>query len=134
MGLDNGVTLHTKAPVPELKELGVAENRYESDFNFHYDICYWRKCWNIRREVRYVLEADHEYVEKCWLSVGEVKGIWWALNNLNDPNVWDDDTSIWTYEEIQDHLEHDLYKLEWLIHFMRTHDPDDYMVEFYDSY
>lgn len=134
MGLDNGITLHTYESVPELKKLGVSEQEFDIDFDFHYEICYWRKCWNIRREVRQILEASPEYCAKCWLSIDEIKGIWWALNRLNDPKTWASGDSIWTYEEMQEHLERDLYRLEWLISFMRTHDSDKYMVEFYDSY
>ena len=135
MGLDNGIILHTHEPVPELRVLKVPEEYYGDDFEYHYDLCYWRKCWNIRRAIAAAIEADYEYASKCWLSIPEIKNIWWALDELNNRVSWDEDGgSIWTYDEIQYNLERSLQNLEWLIQFMRTHDPNDYMVEFYDSY
>ena len=83
------------------------------------------------------LNADYEYCGKAWLTIDEVKKIWWAINEINHENVWESGSSIWMYDEIKDRLDHSLLALEWLIGFMREHVGEKepfYMVEFYDSY
>ena len=130
MGLDNGLDLHTKKPVDFPKELNI-NDWWQSNGEYHYGICYWRKCWNIRREVAYIIEAPLDYVAKYGLDISEVKNIWRAINELNSKRAWESDESIWSYNEIKDHLDRDLLRLEWLISFMRDHECQ---VEFYDSY
>ena len=130
MGLDNGLILHTKEPVDFPKELNI-NDWWQSNGQYHYGICYWRKCWNIRREVAYIIEAPLDYVAKYGLDISEVKNIWRAINELNSKRAWESDESIWSYNEIKDHLDRDLLRLEWLISFMRDHECQ---VEFYDSY
>jgi len=137
MGLDNGMLLHSKKQIDVPRELNVAvEHRPGAEYEWVYDILYFRKCWNIRREAREILGASPEYVEKSWLDVTEVKNFWWALNNMNSRKAWDrNNESIWTFDEIHDHLDNSLLALEWLIDFMIKHPADSsYMVEFYDSY
>ena len=130
MGLDNGLDLHTKKPIDFPKELNI-NDWWQSNGEYHYGICYWRKCWNIRREVAYIIEAPLDYVAKYNLDVSEVKNIWRAINELNSKRAWESGESIWSYDEIRDHLDRDLLRLEWLIGFMRDHECQ---VEFYDSY
>ena len=138
MGLDNGIVLHSREPIIIPLEVRATLEVYPLDryFNYNYDLCYWRKCWNIRRAVAQVLEAGAEYVGKCFLTISEVKGIWWALNELDDEKTWEASPhgSIWTYDEIKDNLQNSMLSLEWLIFFMRNTDERLYMVEFYDSY
>lgn len=130
MDLDNGLILHTKEPVDFPKELNI-NDWWQSNGQYHYGICYWRKCWNIRREVAYIIEAPLDYVAKYSLDISEVKNIWRAINELNSKRAWESGESIWSYNEIRDHLDRDLLRLEWLIDFMRDHECQ---VEFYDSY
>ena len=133
MGLDNGLILHSKEKIKFPDEVRVRD-WWESSGCYHYSLCYWRKCWNIRREVAYIIEAPLDYVVKYNLDISEVKNIWRAINELNSKRAWESGESIWSYDEMRDHLDRDLLALEWLIHFMRTHKEEDYMVEFYDSY
>ena len=140
MGLDNGIYLHTRKPVkfpPEISNY-VWEFPAEAKndvFPYHYELCYWRKCWNVRCEIGRALEAQNmEYVAKAWLTIADVKNIWRAIQRLYSKRAWESGESIWTWNEIKDQLARDLLMLEWLIFFMRQHDEKDYMVEFYDSY
>ena len=139
MGLDNGLLLHSKEPVDVPVELSIVDfANYEatSPFPYTYDILYFRKCWNIRREVCAILGASYEYCGKSWLTIGEVKNMWRALNELNSKKAWESGDSIWSYAEIKSRLDASLLALEWLIDFMRKHEneQDSFMVEFYDSY
>lgn len=138
MGLENGVRLHTKNPVKFPAEIDnyIWEFSTESDtFSYHYELCFWRKCWNIRREIGHALQAQSmESVAKAWLTIADVKNIWRAIQQLYSKRAWESGESIWTWSEIKDHLTRDLFMLEWLISFMRQHEESEYMVEFYDSY
>lgn len=139
MGLDNGLLLHTKDPVDFPKEIadyvkGISVD-LRSPFPYKYELCYWRKCWNLRRAIGRSIGAESiECVGKPWLTISDVKNIWHAINHINSKRVWEEGDSIWTWREIKDHLERDLLMLDWLIFFMRQHDEKEYMVEFYDSY
>lgn len=138
IGLDNGLTLHTKKPVNFPAEIDNYTWEFSAEnyaFSYHYELCYWRKCWNIRREIGHALHAqDMEYVAKAWLTIADVKNIWRAIQQLYSKRAWESGESIWTWSEIKDHLTRDLLILEWLISFMRQHEENEYMVEFYDSY
>lgn len=140
MGLDNGIILHSRNMIkakdhPECVTSLGAHDDYNGGPEFDYEICYWRKCWNIRNKVAYTFDLPRDYVQKYDLSIGDVKQIWHIINELNSPHIWENEGgSMWTYEEMHDHLDRDLLALEWLIHFMRTHKEEDYAVEFYDSY
>lgn len=137
MGLDNGLILHTREPIEIPEDFRFDFSIENEPLKYSYEILYFRKCWNIRREVVRALNADYEYCGKAWLTIDEVKKIWWAINEINHENIWESGSSIWTYDEIKDKLDRSLLALEWLIGFMREHVGDKtpfYMVEFYDSY
>lgn len=139
MGLDNGLRLHTKDPIDFPKEIADYINSLSVDlrspFPYEYELCYWRKCWNVRCEIGHALQAQNmEYVAKAWLTIADVKNIWRAIQQLYLKRAWESGESIWSWSEIKDHLTRDLLILEWLISFMRQHDEKEYMVEFYDSY
>lgn len=136
MGLENGIVLHTKYPVDVALPLDL-DDRLEPVFDgneYRYSICFWRKCWNIRRDIITAFGGDHDDGNRDFLDVGDIKAIWHVINHLNKKKRWDDGDSIWTYKEIRDHLDRDLTALEWLICVMRHHNSDEYRVEFYDSY
>lgn len=131
MGLDNGLILHTAKQINFPKELHI-DDWWQSNGQYHYGICYWRKCWNIRREMAHIINAPLDYVAKYNLDITEVKNLWRAINELNSKRAWEDGDSFWSYDEMRDHLDNDLLKLEWLIDFMGK--DDESQVEFYDSY
>lgn len=133
MGLDNGLILHSKEKIKFPDEVPVRD-WWESSGYYHYSLCYWRKCWNIRHEVAQIISAPLDYVAKYNLDITEVKNLWRAINELNSKRAWENSDSFWSYDEMREHLDKDLLALEWLIHFMRTHKEEDYAVEFYDSY
>lgn len=139
MGLDNGLLLYTKGPIDFPKEIADYITNLSVDlrspFPYKYELCYWRKCWNLRREIGHAIgAASIEYIGKSWLTISEVKNIWHAINQLSSKHAWENGDSIWSWTEIKDHLARDLLIIDWLIYFMRHHDESEYMVEFYDSY
>ena len=60
MGLDNGIVLatHHKINMDDIPEYIVIEEddwrNNDDDYNdgYYYDVCYWRKCWNIRNFIK----------------------------------------------------------------------------------
>ena len=117
-----------------VSSLGGHDSYEDGSPEFDYEILYWRKCWNLRREISHALNLPFDYVQKFGLSIDEVKTIWHVINENNNKYWWEHTDSIWSYEEMRDHLDNDLLALEWLIHYMRAHKENEYMVEFYDSY
>lgn len=112
---------------------------YSNGYTFEYDLCYWRKCWNIREGAGLALGTNLGMdASKDELDIGDVKNIWHVINYLNHKRAWDEGNSIWTYKEIRDNLDSALLTLEWLVYFMRKHEKEfkngDIYVEFYDSY
>lgn len=129
--------LHTREPIKISEEFNFNSSTEDEVLKYSYEIFYFRKCWNIRREIISALNADYEYCSKAWLTIEEVKNIWWAISEINHKSAWNNSESIWTWDEIKDKLDRTLLALEWLIGFMREHVGDKtpfYMVEFYDSY
>lgn len=139
MGLDNGLILHSRNMIkaaerpPKVTSLGGYDD-YDGKPMFDYEVLYYRKCPNIRRAIAHALDLPLDYVHKFDLSIEDVKAIWHIINENNNVYAWDHSDAMWDYNEMHDHLDSDLLSLEWLIHFMRTHKEDEYMVEFYDSY
>ena len=136
MGLDNGIILYTQTPIENIpKELSDRLNDIcHTENGYEYDICYWRRCHNIRRNIADVLFGyPPEYCGKENLDIGDVKEIYHVIQYLNKRHIWDqiDNDSIWSYDEIHDQLDDDLLYLEWLIYFMRR---NECRVDFYDSY
>lgn len=144
MGLDNGIVMkskkHIKVPRELVRVYKSTCSAYDKNYTFEYELCYWRKCWNIRRAIGMALGTNlGEDASKDNLDIYDVKNIWHALNHLNNKRAWEAESdSIWTYKEIRDNLDYSLLTLEWLINFMREHLDDfengDIYVEFYDSY
>ena len=143
MGLDNGIELRSKRELnipPELVRVRNNLEYYEhDDYPCVYNICYWRKCWNIRHAIGIALKVeDFNDVGKEKLTINDVKNIWHVINYLNCKKVWDETDSIWSYKEIRGILDDDLLALEWLIQFMhddtRAFANQEVYVDFYDSY
>lgn len=138
MGLDNGLILYTRKPIDfpiEVKNYIAEYSTKENGFQYHYELCYWRKCYNLRREIGCALHTwNSEYVSKSNLTLGDVRNIWRAIHELYSKRTWEDGDSIWDWREIKPVLDRDFLVLEWLIFFMQENDNSTFMVEFYDSY
>ena len=138
MGLENGLLLITKEKINEPLPFDV-EDRFHPNFDgneYEYQLCFWRKCRNIRNCVREAFYRFDDDVSIDNMCINDVKELWCIINTLNKKKRWDPDErdSIWTYKEVRDMLDYDLLCIEWLIHYMRHHNDDEYRVVFYDSY
>ena len=113
MGLDNGIIVKNKNDTKE-------------------EICYWRRCWNIRNKIFEIIEkhSDEEY--KYFLSLDNVVDIYYMLKNLNKKNWFDDGSSIWDWEDIKKSIKGNIKALNKLIKRMKK--EPELEVIFYDSY
>lgn len=96
-----------------------------------YSVCYYRKCWNIRNEILYIINHRFDEEYEFNLDVEDVEQIIEYLNSLNSDNWEDSGQSIWEWNEIEEQISRDIENLNTLVELMREHDLD---VMFYDSY
>ena len=102
------------------------DKKYEYDF----EICYWRKCWNVRNLISRCLGG----IEDCGYTSIEredIPKIISVLKSLNADNWNDYGGSIWEWEEQEERNGYHIEDLEYLYMLMGHHDMDVY---FYDSY
>lgn len=136
MGLDNGIVLKTKNSIiekPDWVKFNGSPAEHDDGF-LEYDICYWRKCWNIRGAIFDILEKVDEREWEFELSINQVVAIRDRMYKfLTEGEDWDESgDSIWLFEEIIPVLTQDILNLSWLIEYMKK--DVHAIVYFYDSY
>ena len=127
MGLDNGIILncsdedYLKFPYPDTTDLGETFKH----------IAYWRKCWNIRKDI--INGLHYKDGESNNIDLEDVSALIRILKPYLNENYWNEnDDSIWTYEEMFDKTYEILINLEYLKKYMK--DNPNVKCEFYDSY
>ena len=131
MGLDNGVEVRRNEYTNSIPEL----QRFELECNNYFSVCYWRKCWNIRNDILWILNKrfseDYEYT----LTKENIDQIIKLLESYNANNfedggscIWDWDDEEWPYSE---KIQQDIENLKVLRQLMDRYDLEVY---FYDSY
>lgn len=134
MGLDNGIIYkniqHKCAVGPFIR--WAAESIETNEI----ELCYWRKCWNIRREILAILNAPQDGGEFS-INLFQLRQIRKTiLRFLLHPKEWDCNSelnsSIWTYSEIKWRLVRSCVALLWAERRI-CKDPGSYVI-FYDSY
>lgn len=124
MGLDNGIRLGKGRPDYYPCYVKLDDRHKNCD-----DLCYWRKCWNIREDILDIVGEEDEQYEYI-LTREDVHAIRRALQvYFKYPHWWS--RSIWTWKEIRRHLFYDVVNLWWLERYMKKHEVEVY---FYDSY
>ena len=79
MGLENGLILHTREPIEIPVEIWADFSIEEESLKYSYELLYFRKCWNIRREVVQALNDSYKCCGRAWLTIDEVNKIWWGI-------------------------------------------------------
>lgn len=145
MGLDNGIVLRVKGKIdPEERILSIPgiekDDWYEENHPgfSQYDICYWRKCWNIR-DILFVNCNDAKGKDDYGtysLTIDELEAIRHSLylTICEGPDAWNDgDQSIWDFKEAMNFLPWDLVRISALIDYMEKN-GGRCEAFFYDSY
>lgn len=116
MGLDNYIVAR--------------KNNGETD---EFEICYWRKCWNIRNWVFDIIQPDNrDEMYEFPLTLDNVVDIYYMFKKIK-AKAWDNDGgSIWEYSEMKSCIKNDIKRLKCLIKDMKK-DPE-LCVFFIDSY
>ena len=129
MGLDNGIHVkkHYNTSVNKLMSHIFTHVKYMNEF----EVAYFRKCYNIRYlifdAIGGSINDEYEYPVKR----EEIKMIIKSLKSLNEDNWEDEGYSIWTFEEMKEHLRADIRRLRKLYFLMFFLELEVY---FYDSY
>lgn len=142
MGLDNGIMLRVRGEInPDeaiLSIPGIEKNTWsetEKKGFTEYDICYWRKCWNIRGILFACCQdaEDKENNREYELTISELVSIRDQFYEIicRGPGYWDN--SIWDFEEAMNFLPWDLVRLSALIDYMEEN-TGRCEAFFYDSY
>ena len=146
MGLDNGITLRVKGEINPDAEILTIPGIEKADLNdnteqgfTYYEICYWRKCWNIR-DILFANCHDAEGKEDCGeysFTVDELKEVRDSLYHTicKGPEAWNEENrSIWTFEEAMNFLPWDIVRISALIDYLQHDGAGRSEVFFYDSY
>ena len=132
MGLDNGILARSQTTIPALRKYVYEIYPLDEQGYVVYELCYWRKCWNIRSIILHsVLRSRNTDQYEFPLSADHIKDIIDYLSGLNNKNWHDSGGSIWEFSEQRGHIKRHIKALRTLLKVMRKHEID---VWFYDSY
>lgn len=140
MGLDNGIMLKRQKPNKFLERIFLEDFKECLDERdkglWEIEICYWRKCWNVRRYVfDYIIKVDPNDTEELQFPL-TARDVWKIRKQvkywLTHGDEWVD--SFWDFEDFKANLEHQYKYLFRLWLWMKFHPKDKTSVYFYDSY
>ena len=137
MGLDNGIVLRSKTS-GGIKYLAENHNFYFYDSSDD-EIGYWRKCWNIRREILNTFnDKDYDGFGGCiyLTSVKDLVDMAETLKYFLREENWEEGESIWKWYIVLPSIAETIKKLRCLIEDIENGDIsiDDLNIYFYDSY
>lgn len=132
MGLDNGVILRADNAFPPYWV------RFFGNYDFElggFDVCYWRNCRGLRREIIYSITSglNHEEMTKYPLTWSDVYGLRHLLKRFTNRRVWEKyaDANV-EYKYMKWPLRRQRLALYLLERYMRENPEVE--VYFYDSY
>lgn len=135
IGLDNGIVIKCKSKEEAQSIIDEASTHLNSLdlYQTKVEVCYWRKCWNIRREIISVLHMNRDEVYHA-IDLEDIKPIIKRLSKFLDKETWDNDDngSIWEFEEYRESILWNILNLSWLYYYKIEHPEIE--IEFYDSY
>ena len=136
MGLDNGIVLKAKT------SRGIEYLAENHDFYFYgndNEIGYWRKCWNIRREILNAFDdkgydGNGGYINLT--SVEDLVNMAETLKYFLREENWEEEESIWDWYIELPAIANPIKKLRYLIEDIENENVsiDDLNIYFYDSY
>lgn len=134
MGLDNGFRVKSNMRKIERKDLPEdISYPFDKDYGDAPEIVYWRKCWGLRDMVLSIVEKEEEKYIYEIDTTSQIIDIMRGIIEFMNEETWEEmGRSIWTYQEIREHLAYDLVNFSLMIGYMKQN-PDVYL-EFYDSY
>ena len=135
MGLDNGIQIKRNTSTNSIPELKQFELAYDNKHQFDFEICYWRKCYNIRNMIMDVVESARDNDNSDILTTTDIEKIIRGLQSFNSANWQENGGSIWDWDDEEypysEKIQRDIENLKNLQTLMERYDLEVY---FYDSY
>ena len=135
MGLDNGIQIKRNTSTNSIPELKQFELSYDNKHQFDFEICYWRKCYNIRNMIMDVIESARDNDNSDILTTTDIEKIIHGLQSFNSANWQENGGSIWDWDDEEypysEKIQRDIENLKNLQTLMEKYDLEVY---FYDSY
>lgn len=131
MGLDNGIILRRKTTNDVVK----VTPEYFCVEKPDNTLCYWRKCWNIRKAFLNVLDKPDNLKNESYylIEYEDIPAIMRGIIKLFDKDTWEESNdSIWEFDKIKEDLVTDLVNLKLLQRYLKEN--KDVIALFYDSY
>ena len=135
MGLDNSIQIKRNTSTNSIPELKQFELAYDNKHQFDFEICYWRKCYNIRNMIMDVVEGARDNDNSDILTTTDIEKIIHGLQSFNSANWQENGGSIWDWDDEEypysEKIPRDIENLKNLQTLMEKYDLEVY---FYDSY
>ena len=134
MGLDNGIDIKRNEYSNKIKALKQFECDWDNKHSYPFEICYWRKSWNIRNDIFNAIASEENDEYHYELSIYDIQEILKLLKSYNK-KTWDYggwSGSIWTWKEHKSINRKHIKNLKKLIKLMKQY--PELEVYFYDSY
>lgn len=134
MGLDNGIQFRILdrekfGDIPKWFKREPWEEKHGCD----YEVLYWRKCWNVREVILFYLNG-HEEGGEFPMSLDDLKCINSILKKLYTKKNWDENQSIWSWDEIKKYYKFKLRYAKKVAAWLKRKPVGSYELYFYDSY
>jgi hypothetical protein len=134
MGLDNGICIRRNEYSNSIKALRRFQDSYDKEGKYDFDLCYWRKCWNVREDIFTAICAETDSQYHFVLDIYDIKEIIKVLKSYNKKTWiyggWDG--SIWEWPEHKKINRRHIRNLKCLVRLMKKY--PELEVYFYDSY
>lgn len=135
MGLDNSIQIKRNTSTNSIPELKQFELAYDNKHQFDFEVCYWRKCYNIRNMIMDVVESARDNDNSDILTTTDIEKIIHGLQSFNSANWQENGGSIWDWDDekypYSEKIQSDIENLKNLQTLMEKYDLEVY---FYDSY
>ena len=135
MGLDNSIQIKRNTSTNSIPKLKQFELAYDNKHQFDFEICYWRKCYNIRNMIMDVVESARDNDNSDILTTTDIEKITHGLQSFNSANWQENGGSIWDWDDEEypysEKIQRDIENLKNLQTLMEKYDLEVY---FYDSY
>lgn len=135
MGLDNGLCIKRNEYTNSIPELKRFEDTWDKDNEFDFEICYFRKCYNVRHMIIESIKVAYDNDISEPLTVEHVEKIIKGLQAFNADNWQDNGGSIWDWDDEEypysAKIQSDIENLLYLKELMERYNLEVY---FYDSY
>lgn len=135
MGLDNGIEVKRNEHTNSILELRQFELEYDKNHEYDFEICYWRKCWNVRNDILWIIGERFGDQYEYNLDKEDVDQIIKLFESYNADNFEDSGGCVWDWDDEEypysEKIKQDIENLKMLRQLMDKYVLDVY---FYDSY